>query len=619
MLHPTDDLASTTTGPEPANPPITLAGARDLVHDPRHAWKLLLPLTPESSVLYIGFEPDGIRTTVAPHVAETRWFGLADVQSLIDERIGSVNTHDLDGPQPFCLPFPDASFDLILLQGLPALRKSSRPTGIQELSFNHAHLRAGQLALLAELHRALKPDGQFFMAVGNRLNFDRPEAQKLHGRRFRRQLATLQRIWTGSSHDHQVQPLLHTQRGYRRLLERAGFRINGYLAARHDRAEASVAQLRPITSPGLRWRLARGLSLGERLGFRSCFAPAYWIIAHHGNRPASSVLHSILERISLALGLQSSESLELESFEVRPKNRVLLRVLVGERRIFVKIPLDATSRKGARRNWRMLMLMQHRHGVTTPIPISHGHVNGLYYFAESQVFDAMLSIDALEVDRLSLSQFEGLHQAINPDLGNERIVTLTDDLFQTLVQRPLDVVLSVVQDLDLARRARKVIKSNLHGLPFRRGIVHGDLSLANVCIGQHGRLGLIDWEVGLLRGLPVLDAMDHLLARYRSRRRHSFAEAVRHFCEDTWPDAEESEFLSRAMVRSGVPPERASDVGILYWLRYVAPHVEDGTIFLADGVRRRILDILAGILAFKLGDNAPNAESSALDVRRSSD
>jgi SAM-dependent methyltransferase len=115
------------------------------------------------------------------------------------------------------LPFPDAHFDLAILNGVIEWIPVGRP----------GSPRAQQLAFLREIARITKPAGELFLASENRYAYQywigRPDDHTglLFGSLLPRPLATVySRLRSGRPYQHYT----YSRAQYRRLLARAGFR-----------------------------------------------------------------------------------------------------------------------------------------------------------------------------------------------------------------------------------------------------------------------------------------------------------------------------------------------------------------------------------------------------------
>ena len=101
---------------------------------------------------------------------------------------------------------------------------------------------------------------------------------------------------------------------------------------------------------------------------------------------------------------------------------------------------------------------------------------------------------------------------------------------------------------------------------------HGDLGPPNILLGQHGRIGVVDWELSKPRGLPLVDLFFLLalvgFARRRARRPLDYLAAFHDafFASSAWARP----YLTRYANQLQLAPEIVAPLFILTWGRYVA-------------------------------------------------
>lgn len=194
----------------------------------RADWHRLLDLKPDSVVLDVGAGLGTLSLALAQHYA--RIFALERVEERVEfmrlrfmqegcTNISIIKT-DVD-----LLPFPAATFDLIILNGvlewLPYSRKQESP-------------RAAQLYYLRRLRDLLKPNGVLYVGIENRFCLDfligAPDPHiAIKGvtvlPRWVADLICRARI------GDRYRPYLYSHRGYKKLLAEAGFRSSTVLSA----------------------------------------------------------------------------------------------------------------------------------------------------------------------------------------------------------------------------------------------------------------------------------------------------------------------------------------------------------------------------------------------------
>jgi aminoglycoside phosphotransferase (APT) family kinase protein len=109
-----------------------------------------------------------------------------------------------------------------------------------------------------------------------------------------------------------------------------------------------------------------------------------------------------------------------------------------------------------------------------------------------------------------------LHRASRED------VLLDDDLFEDRIGHYCDHLAAAVEkgrQAEAVRRMKAGIQARLVGSRFPLVVEHGDFHLGNCLFDRLGRLtGVIDWDLGSARGLPVLDLLHLLVTTERPRK-----------------------------------------------------------------------------------------------------
>jgi SAM-dependent methyltransferase len=575
----------------------------DLADDRRFPWRLLLPLDRSCRLLALGFDPEDVDRQLGQHVCSLHALEHFPLPSQTEDVL-APDSWGQPGESPNVrLPFDDGSIDVVVLQGIPihGVPASTKRLTLAPYITRSKITVAAQNTLLTEVARVLSTDGCLLMSVQNRLSYERLVAI---ARRFfpRRRVArppakpytdaAVRQVDTASA--------LHSRGGYVRMMKKSGFSDPRIFSLARSRDLPSLRVVSALRGGGDFWRDHKADSRLAHLVDGLSLAPAYWIVASKEGSKKTSMLHDVLSDIGRQLKVTGTDDLKIRRFHVRAKNKVHLDITAQDRQLLVKIPLDTASLKGTLRNWRMLTVMQRRPEVPTARPLARGNVNGLHYFAESWLDSTSPKDQERPGDLFGLGAIEQLLDGINPDLETVKKNRLFGPQYDMLVRKPLEMMLTVVKDDVAANALRSLIHRRLYGLTYHPGFVHGDLSSGNIIQCGGRTLGLIDWELGLVRGIPVLDAIDHLLARQRIRERFDgrfFANTLLCLYEGKWSNEEELKFLKRQLVRSGISPTDIQALVLLYWIRYVTPQVEDGTIMRRGGVGNRVTSIMTAVLA----------------------
>lgn len=189
----------------------------------RADFRAILPISHHTDILEIGAGWGGVTCGLAPHcrhvtAADTnpdtlRFLRIRVVQEGIPN-VQLVRTDPLDDGR---LPFPDGSFDLVVLNGVLEYVGSA---------VSDADPMSAQTRGLQEVRRVLKPDGAVFIGIENRFGYLYFLGTRDHsGLRYTSLMPRwLASVATRLRKGEPYRTYTYSYRGYRRLLVRAGFR-----------------------------------------------------------------------------------------------------------------------------------------------------------------------------------------------------------------------------------------------------------------------------------------------------------------------------------------------------------------------------------------------------------
>lgn len=186
----------------------------------RSDWKFLFPLSGSSVVLDMGCGFGSIAFSLSRRCGTVAAMDLSEKRlryvSMRAAQEGSGNILPVFGGDSARLPFKDASFDLVVLNGV-----------LEWLGLfdEHKDPRDVQLERLREIRRVLKPDGAVYVGIENRIGYVYFFGGRDHGRtRFTtlmpRAAADLVCRLTGRKG---YRTYTYTEAGYRALFREAGF------------------------------------------------------------------------------------------------------------------------------------------------------------------------------------------------------------------------------------------------------------------------------------------------------------------------------------------------------------------------------------------------------------
>ena len=587
----------------------------NLTADGRYAWKLLLNMPPDGRMLDLGCGLGNLTKNLAPHTGQLyamdlTWERLAFARrrfELFNADDDVITLAGGDGPN---LPFPDASFDCVALSGVlewvasdgdtddPSQPKLAKAARMFFSYFGDKHPRAVQLKFLKEIKRILKPTGQLFVAIENRLNAEyfggRPDhhSNLLYGSLLPRFVAN---VYSIVSSRQPYRTYTYSVAGYRRLFKAAGFDTQQFFGL--FPGYSHLAETRPLETNKAIWQAdlsEKPESLKDVVKRNKFFVPAYGIIASQADAPSVSLVERIAEKIQSQV--QAKTGLTLSTCQVTAKEKgVLLGNLDGQS-VVVKIPFSDNAARGEARHAALVKSLIDVPGFSSilPTPLANGEIQNLHFYVERRVPGEPLA-ENLDAENRSayLQAIAETQQILNPNLRGKEPIQLVGETFTRLVERPLQKVLAVLDRPDLVAGAKQFFRDQLEGAKVLTGLEHGDFSVSNILVSEGKVSGLLDWECGDREGLPILDAFNYLDSVERQLNHGiTIADTVPMLANLTWKHPEEQQYLARLAESHGAERRHHSGFVYLYWLRHVAQQLDSSLIYDAKAVEQRVISVL---------------------------
>lgn len=589
----------------------------NLVADGRYAWKLLLRLSPDAQVLDLGCGLGNLTKNIASSVGRVYALDLTfERLEFARVRFRHFNPNDdialLAGGDGTYLPFPDNSLDCVTLSGVlewiadddsawnRGTTRLQKAVGAFLSFFGATNPRKMQIRFLKEIRRILKPEGQLFIAIENRLNYRYFGGRRDHhsglwfGSLLPRFLANLYSILV--TH-RPYRTYTYSISGYRRLLKAAGFlsqEICGLTPGYTHLAELIPFQMRshlwrPLKFQGYDW-----LRRSQR------FVPAYGIIA---SREASSRL-SLAEQLAMALESQlvgtEGKAAFFTRFRITGKSKGIINGQVGRWPMVIKLPFNDSAVAGAERNYQFLEQAEQigKLRVFVPRALARGEIQGVRYYAEASVEGRLLRAELGAHNHVVyLDDVSNFLQALNPNLHEQAPEALSGEFYQRQVLAPLEQIGRVLNAPVLMEEARAYFQERFDGLSVRCGIVHGDLSVSNIFIGDSGITGVIDWDSTDFAGIPVLDALNYLESTHRHLNPGIRpVQAISRLAHRERLAEREQQFLEESYHRCGIDFSYHFSFMYFYWLRHVAQQLDDDLIYNMPALEERIVRVLEHLL-----------------------
>ncbi len=485
----------------------------------RAAWQFLLHLPANAAALDMGCGWGNLSISLARNFATVYAMDLvperAVISSLRAREAGLHNVRALAGGNTDHLPFPDASLDAVIFNGV----LEWVPT-----SFPHIHdPREAQVRVLREAVRVLKPGGQLYIGIENRLGFlyflGRPdEHSKL---RF----ATLLPRWLANRYSlaKRKQPYrtyTYSWRGYLKLLREAGLADARFYCPFPEYREFS--ELIPLDRPQDLARSLHPTSLSGRVSMQVCkrvnllreFSPSYSIVA--SKTPG---LERFIDRLLRQIGLADGDGLHLRV------TRTAAALLFTPDAV-VRLPLTARAEMRMNAEAANLQEIGPRPRSVVAEPIAAGEFQGQAYL----VTRAFRGVSGAKLARRQRNQAAVLRQAadfitdFHCDTRREQICT--DEWLQSNFDQSVDYVGALGADV---AELKALCRQDLLGKRVLNVTTHGDFSPQNLVFDprQNKLTGVVDWDLADFNGWPAGDLIHLFVALEYETSSSTFNEAVR--------------------------------------------------------------------------------------------
>ncbi len=505
------------------------------------AGKLLLNLDPAAKVLDLGCGTGTFSINLAHQVGEVTALdlGLTQLQMLEARReeAGIQNLRLVCAGDGRHLPFPDASFDIVLLNGVLKWIAADRPGNPRDLQIN----------LLAEVSRILKSSGLMYLATENRLSHEylsgHPEEQtKL---RFiplmPRALAQILSRWkTGKPYRN----FTYSRWGFRKLLRETGFSNTHFYVSRPN------------------YRMIEHLSDGERhsrpgkdLFVKTCLkaqphgqwkarllpylAHSYSIVASKSPLPPNFVEQSIEQlRQWCATEKAAPSKLELSNLLVTETGAAVAFVCDQKSTpgFVMKIPIALEARARLAQGFENLLALRRTipsHSALLsflPEPLVNLECQRQPLYVESNCAGSDLKHcyqsheDRQGVYRLGLDFLLLLHRETS---GNRNHSPMSWDAWLAPRENYLAGIIPANR-CEIWHKLLLRVKKYLRDSPPAPVWNHGDLWPANLIACERGdRLtGIVDWSYSEPAGLPLADLLQLLLVTKGQADNRSFSQVL---------------------------------------------------------------------------------------------
>ncbi|MCB1679172.1 MAG: phosphotransferase [Halioglobus sp.] len=556
-----------------------------------YAWRIFAALPDAAVCLNVGAGSNSLVENLPATVHQ-----LYIVELLSDQRgasaadSGSIRHPDnvirLQGGDNCALPFPDNFFDFVSLSDVLAVIADDASQGEVEARgplrlrrlllspFGQYNPAAVQRKLLCEVRRVLKDDGELFIGADSRLSaaYLTGSKEQFTGLRFVSLLPRwIANIYSIVARARPYRTYTYTLAGYRAMLRQAGFHTSRFLALYSD--FWNINEMVPIDDIGVPWTPAPAARWSDRLRRHPRCAAGFGIIATGSvSRAGTPLLRALCDRISAAASEAGELDLEFERILVTGKDKSILfgKMQAGATAIVLRLPFSDAAAASERHNARVIAALPAELAFATPASLITGEYCGQAYFVETRcpgdTISTQLDQPGNPQDAIALmrSAWLALAQASCHDEGS--LVSreyITSYLARLLLPFDDERCLSLLNGL------HNDLLENLADSAGTIGLQHGDFSVHNILVENGGLSGVVDWELTLTKGLPVLDAIN--ACESLSRRLSQTGGVTDHviaLTERRFVVPELGPFLDEAFDYCSIPAQLRRSYLALYWLRH---------------------------------------------------
>jgi len=559
----------------------------------RAGWMYLLPIRTGTRVLDMGCGMGAISFALARRGCDVTSMDLTlERLRLLQARAlgeGLTNIRTVRGGDTPYLPFPSASFDLVILNGVLEWVAQSQPD----------HVEDEQLRLLCDIARVLKADGSLYMGIENRWAWryfrGEPEDHTLLPflSLMPRALANLYARWKlGRPYTNYT----YSQWGCFRLLRGAGFaKAKAYIPLPNYRTFSDV--LDTSEPAGLQDSFRHGAKRHVPRWMRpfvvATLAPTFGIVARKLPDLKPSFLADLFKHLASQRGWQDSGSsgCRISKYKVTTTDTVVVRVDWTDmhQSWVVRLPLTNAATHACSRNEKSLKQLQ---SVVARLdsdfpeisqPLGSGDFRGIPYFVEM----ALPGVAGNEFaryqgtsghwKRLALDFLARFHAAVvaNEAVARERLEKLLADMVE-----PLASLLDRTGTAQLEQLARWVADA-LSGRSMPHLIAHGDFHSGNVLLDDSGKklTGVIDWDRAGFHVASLNDIIHLLYDDYFYDRSLPATYAALAFARNDSKIPAANEFLEEycRVLDLRLDKELRLAFGLLYWFDLLSTRLEIGS------------------------------------------
>jgi SAM-dependent methyltransferase/aminoglycoside phosphotransferase (APT) family kinase protein len=504
------------------------------------------------------------------------------------------------------LPFRDQSLDLVVLSGvlewvaddkdynIAGQGKIAKALRMSLSIFGERNPRTIQRRFLQEIRRVLKPTGQVFIAIENRLNLEYFYRRVDHHSSLR--FASLlprfaANLYSIAAAHRPYRTYTYSLSGYRKLLQGAGFDSHEFFGL--SPGYSNLREIRPLVTREQIWSPPQPESLRQRVVENRRFVPAFGMIASSSPTQRTSLLGRLISNTEAQL--HSAEPLTVRRFRLTGDDQGVLEVNSAAREYLLHTPFNPGALTKMKRQQETLLRLRERPNMRELVPTipAHGSLNGVDYFVESRLpgrpLAEVLASAGREAYLEQVVALLGMLEENDSLAGSQR----GSDLFHTEVDQPLQRIAQALDTPDLLAPLASFLRRGLLGRPAGCGVVHGNFTVSNILVNDEKVSGLVDWGFSRLVGLPILDLLDYLdSVQAQCFPNNSEVENLELLANGTWPSQKEWDALQRRYGALGADPAQHRPLVYLSWVHRISRQLHSYMVYDPKAVDSRITQVL---------------------------
>lgn len=548
------------------------------------AGKLLMHLEPAAKVLDLGCGTGTFSINLAPQVEQVTALDLGLTQlQLLQYRIEEAGIQNLRlvcaGDRRY-LPFPNASFDVVLLNGVLKWIARDQPGNPRDLQIN----------LLAEINRVLKPSGMLYMATDNRFSHEYFSGHPEEHTKLRfvtllpRTLAQLLSRWKIGT---PYRSYTYSRWGYRRLLSKAGFsKSHIYVSHPNYRVIEHLSdgehRIHPSKNLFVKTRLKAQHHRHWKARLMPYLAHSYSIVAAKSALTPGFVEQAIEQlRQWRASEEGTAPRLELTDLLISETGAgvVFASDHAAGRDFVMKTPITLEARERLNQGFENLRAVRRAIPRSSPFlssipePFAKLECHGQPLYVESHCSGSDLKychrsyIDRQGLYRLGLDFLIGLHRETS---GEQRRAPVCWNTWLALREEYLNQVIPAGSRENWNKLLLRV-KSFLQKTPPAPVWMHGDLWPGNLVANEQGdRLtGVVDWSYADASGLPLTDLLQLVLVTKGQAANRSFSQMLGARMTAGKFHNDEQGFIDEYCAKFSIPAGSIWDLSALAWIDWI--------------------------------------------------